>query len=367
MRNKNHQLHGHALLIYERVKYILVLLAALCVTSSCATRPSVEAFATGLNQPRGMVFDAAGNLFVAETGAPDPTYSAAVQPEINHSGRVVRIDERGHLIVIIEGLPYTRYTSLGDIGPTDVALLGDTLYVLTGEGYDDLLSRSVLRVSLRGATDPTPQPLANLLAFAVSLAPLESQMSTGIAPSNPYAMVAAPDGRAFYITDGATGRVLRVTLDGQIQLFAELPNLPPLAGLSFGPDGKLYVAMFSPLPHTPGSGEIWGTDAAGVMTKAVGGLTMPIDVAFDATSTMYVLEFSDGQQPEQPYSASSGRLLRIMDDGAKIVILDDLNYPTAMAFSPQGDLYIAVGGAFSTPGKGAILKAPYPALSKASH
>lgn len=40
------------------------------------------------------------------------------------------------------------------------------------------------------------------------------------------------------------------------------------------------------------------------------GLTMPIDLGFDAAGTLYVLEFSDGRQPNQPYAAGSGRLLK---------------------------------------------------------
>ena len=83
---------------------------------------------------------------------------------------------------------------------------------------------------------------------------------------------------------------------------------------------------------------------------------MPIDVGFEGAGAMYVLEFSDGRRPGQPYAAGLGRLLRIEHNGARTVVLDRLNYPTAMAFSRAGDLYIAVNGAFSAPGQGAILK-----------
>jgi sugar lactone lactonase YvrE len=169
-------------------------------------------------------------------------------------------------------------------------------------------------------------------------------------------MVAAPDGSLLYVADGASGRVLRVALDGKISVFAELPGMPPLAGLEFGPDGRLYVADFSAGPHAPGSGAIWAADRSGKLTPAAAGLTMPIDVGFDATGALYVLEFSDGKRPAQPYAAGLGRLLRIERDGTRTVVLERLNYPTAMAFSRTGDLYIAVNGAFSAPGQGTILK-----------
>ena len=158
------------------------------------------------------------------------------------------------------------------------------------------------------------------------------------------------------MADGASGRVLRVALDGKISLFAELPQMPPLTGLTFGPDGRLYFANFSALPHAPGSGAIWAADRSGKLMLAAAGLTMPIDVGFYGAGTMYVLEFSDGRRPAQPYAAGLGRLLRIERDGARTVVLNRLNYPTAMAFSHTGDLYIAVNGAWSAPRQGAILK-----------
>ena len=126
--------------------------------------------------------------------------------------------------------------------------------------------------------------------------------------------------------------MLRVALDGQISLLAELPQMPPLTGLAFGPDGRLYFADFSALPHAPGSGAIWAADRSGKLMPAAAGLTMPIDVGFDGAGAMYVLEFSDGRRPGQPYAAGLGRLLRIEHDGARTVVLDRLNYPTAMVF-----------------------------------
>jgi sugar lactone lactonase YvrE len=341
-------------IVYRWCRTILVLLAGLGLLSSCMARPVVELFATGLNQPRGMAFDGAGNLFVAEAGALDPAAAGGSQPETNHSGRVVRIDTNRHVTTIVDGLPFTHYTTSGDIGATDVVMLGDALYVLTGEGYDDQLSRSVLGVTPGGP----PQPVASILNFAIDTTPLDYQLSHGGVPTNPYAMAVAPDGSTLYITDGASGRVLRATLDGNIRLFAELPNMPPLTGLAFGSDAMLYFAMFSTLPHTPGSGVIWAADPSGKLTAAAEGLTMPIDVGFNDAGMMYVLEFSDGLQPQQPYAAGSGRLLRIERHGAQTVVLDRLDYPTAMVFSHTGDLYIAVSGAFTAPGEGAILKVP---------
>jgi sugar lactone lactonase YvrE len=340
----------------------VALLAASLLLAACAPRPASptsEIYVSGLNQPRGMAFDAAGNLYVAEAGASDPAAAEVIQPETNHSARVVRVDPSRAMTAVLDGLPYTRYITSGDVGATDVGLIGGVLYVLTGEGYDEKLSRRVLRV----IPSAPPQSVASFGDFALDTMPLEYQLSPGGAPSNPYAMAVAPDGGALYVTDGASGRVLRAALDGKISLFAELPDLPPLAGLAFGPDSKLYFTMFSTLPHAPGSGEIWSADPAGQLSRAAAGLTMPIDVAFDASGAMYVLEFGDGRQANQPYAGGSGRLLRVERDASRTIVLDQLDHPTAMAFAPSGDLYIAVGGAFSAPGQGAILRVQCAVLS----
>jgi sugar lactone lactonase YvrE len=271
---------------------------------------------------------------------------------------VLRIDANHHVTTLVDHLPFTRYAEEGsDIGPADVAVLGGTLYVLTGEGYDPL-SRSVLRVAGDGAL----QPIASIVNFATANALEAHMVGANAAVANPYAMVAAPDGGALFLADGASGRVLRVGLDGKIRVFAELPESPPLTGLTFGPDGKLYFTDFSKLPHSPGSGVIWAADASGALTRAVSDLTMPIDVGFDITGHMYVLEFSARARTDPAYAASDGRLLRIESDGARTVVLDGLNYPTAMVFSRAGDLFIALNGPFGAIRRGSVLKVACTAL-----
>jgi sugar lactone lactonase YvrE len=330
---------------------LFVLAASLGFLAGCTARPVATLYVTGLNQPRGMAFDSAGNLFVAETGARAAGTDGKAPAANNHSGRVLRITPDRQLTTVMERLPYTYLEVNGDVGVADVVILRDQIYVLTGEGDDANLSRRILGATPGGRA----KRVANFMDL-VNATSADRDLDIGRIKANPYAMVAAAGGSAFYVSDGASGRILRVTLDGNISVFAELPNAPPLAGMAFGPDGRLYVTMFSLWPHTPGTGAIWAADPAGKLTAVVEDLTMPIDVAFDGVGTLYVLEFSNGEQPEQPYAPRSGRLLQLAEDGARSIVLDRLNYPTAMVFSSTEDLYIAVGGAFTAAGQGAIVK-----------
>jgi hypothetical protein len=214
----------------------LALLIVAALLAACVPRAVAQPFATGLTQPRGMAFDASGDLLVAEAGAASGGAS---------SGRVIRIGPSGAQSVAADGLPFTRLPDHGDVGAADIATLGGSIFVVTGEGHA-ALSRSVLRV----LPDRSVQPIASLLNFATAGMPRDL-IGSGLVASNPSAIAAAPDGSALYVADGASGRVLRVGLDGTIQLFAELPGMPPLAGLAFGPDGRLFFADFSRLPHAP--------------------------------------------------------------------------------------------------------------------
>lgn len=340
--------------------FALLIVAAVLFWSN--SRLQVQTFATGLDQPRGMAFDPDGNLYVAEAGVADAVADPMISPSTNQSSRVQRIDPGGAITTLVDGLPSTHYEVEGDVGATDIAVLGDTIYVLTGEGYDDDLSRSVLRLPAGGP----PQRVANLLTFAFGSTPAAEQMASGAVPSNPFAMVAAPDQQSLLITDGASGSVLRVALDGTTHRFAVLPNIPPLTGLAFDPAGRLHVAMLSSIPLARGGGAIWVAAPDGELALAADELTLPIDIAFDTTGQMYVLEFGDIRQPAQPYTSGTGRLLRVAPDGARKVVLDRLNYPTAMLFSRTGDLYITVNGAFSAAGQGTILKMPCRMLGNAA-
>jgi hypothetical protein len=300
-----------------------------------------------------LVLDTAGNLYVAEAGAVDPEDDSTVSPKINHSSRVIRIAQDRTITPVVEGLPFTNYVVAGDIGATDVAMFDGDLLILTGEGYDDDHSRMILQV----AADGTLHPIASIRAFVEFITPMDSLMGLGAShAANPFAMIVAPNGETVFISDGASGRILQMSRDGVLSLWAEWPNTPPLTGLAFGPDGHLYVAMLSALPFKAGNGAILRAESDGELAIVVPDLTMVIDVAFDAAGTMYVLEISSGPTPTQLYAPMSGRLLRIEEDGAHTVLLEELSHPTAMIFSPQGDLYLAVNGAFSAPGEGEIWK-----------
>jgi sugar lactone lactonase YvrE len=48
--------------------------------------------------------------------------------------------------------------------------------------------------------------------------------------------------------------------------------------------------------------------------------------------------------PIPPMEGNSGKVVRVNPDGSKTTIVDGLDFPSAMAFAPDGDLYISNDG-----------------------
>ena len=94
----------------------------------------------GLNYPRGLIFDAAGNLYVVEAGrGGDTEVTAATCPDfvspfmpyhVGMSGRVAKITLEGKRSIAVEGLPSARDPFDWVIGPNAVTLLDGELLSL---------------------------------------------------------------------------------------------------------------------------------------------------------------------------------------------------------------------------------------------
>jgi sugar lactone lactonase YvrE len=232
-------------------------------------------------------------------------------------------------------------------------MAGD-LYLLTGES-EGILARKILR--LTGSGNP-PQVVADFLAFAKTAEPdIFDEVNVF---SNPYSMIPDPEQRRFLVTDGATGWVLAVGLDGRIQVFSEVEGHEVLTGIVGGPDGAPYVTSFSQLPHATGDGAVLRLDPDGTFDVAIDGLTTPIDVAFDSEGRLYVLEFLNGTETGRPYQGETGRLLRFAPQGegwgTAQALVEELPFPTALLIDAEDRIYVSVHGAFSSPMSGVVVR-----------
>ena len=334
----------------------------LAPTPTSISEPTYKIVLANLGEPRGLWLRNDGSLCVAEAGGvpEDQKLDTARATVYANTGALTCVDSRGRRERVAKNLPYVLYRAQGSsIGPADVAELDGSFYLLTGEGYQDL-SRKLLRLTPEGS----PQVVADFLEFgsdgkSPAYAYLADIEPGGIA-SNPFAMIPDAANHRLLVTDAASGRVLAAELNGRIEVYAPVDGHEVLTGISWGPDGLVYVASFSQLPHPAGTGAIVRIQPDGTSTTVLGNLTTPIDLAFDRAGYLYVLEFVYATPAADPYRAKTGRLLRFAPQGerwtSEQVLVEGLPYPSALLIGPDDSLYISINGAFSFTRNGAVLR-----------
>lgn len=312
--------------------------ATLAGCDSVSSAADVEIFADGLTNPRGIAFDDEGGLLVAEAGGGG-----------RYTGRVTRVNPNGSRRTIADGLPFGRNPDGEDVGASSVAARGEEIFILTGQGREAPSQRVLRWTPERG--------LGGFSSLGVWFDPAGyPDPSQG---RNPFDMAFAPDGW-LWVVDSARNEVLRVAPNGShfesVVLFESPDGSDPVpTGIAFGPDGLAYVSMFSANPHGRGSSWVVVVEADGSYRQAVSGLTMCIDVAFDALGRLHTLQFADSFEVGRPdlYELDSGAIYRA--SGSRLdLVADRLPYPVSMVFGPDDLTYLALGGAFLPEGAGGV-------------
>jgi hypothetical protein len=311
--------------------------------SAPAGRVPVEVAATGLINPRGLLFRPDGSLLVAEAGNGGNRLvdvgREKPQP-MGRSGQVTRFTPGWDRALMLRELP-SIVTAVGEeVGPSALAIIGDQTYLLLASGGwdvgDPTFNSGIFRLTPEGRAERIFDFSAFTLANPTR-ARLEDSRAD-VPAGMPYGMTAA-DGK-LYVTDGNQEQIVEVSTSGEARRVADYPRSNrALTGVATGPDGALYVAEFAASKVTrvdPRTGEI--TDAA---TK----LRTPIGVTFDSTGQMYILEYS-------------GRVLRAAPVGQdqRDVIAEGLREPTAITFGPDGNLYASVNGHHAGRGEGQVVR-----------
>lgn len=343
----------------QRARRIGSALIVLLVVGACGSGISdYEIILDGLNEPRGVWILTDGTLCVAEAGSLAEGQTVREGPTAHRAetGSVSCVDAGGTPERIIEHLPYVFYNVTGvTTGPADVAEMDGELYLLTGEG-EGHLARKLINVTDR---TPPPEVVADFWEYAGATAQPNLLDEVNVI-SNPFAMIPDPGNRRMLVADGATGHVMGAGLDGDIVLFSEVQGHEVLTGIARGPDGLVYVASFSQLPHAKGDGAILRLSPDGSSAVVVDNLTTPIDLAFDTSGRLYVLEFIDDTGSSDPYRDRVGRLLRHDPRGdgwaSGVVLVQNLPFPTALLVDGHDRIYISVHGAFSGPNTGLVLR-----------
>lgn len=241
--------------------------------------------------------------------------------------RVAFTEIRGQCVSLYDHGRFTRVAKTG--GGANGATLGPdgALYVANNGGLSlghdgrwsasELIAGRIQRVTLDGKVEDV----------AVDL--------PGAPPNRPNDLCFGRDGLLYYtdphnwedLANLGLGRLARTTLDGRVELVAEIPAFPN--GLAFGPDDRLYVAqsltqkilVIDPVPGaTP---VIHGTLPSG----------FPDGFCFDATGRLYV-------------AGSLGDVLVVFEpDGSvgQVIEMGEGSEPTNCCLG-DGMLYVTLAG-----------------------
>jgi glucose/arabinose dehydrogenase len=342
--------------------------------------------ATGLNDPRGLVFGPDGALYIAEAGTGGTTSTVGtckqgLPPLGPYTGgpnaTISKLDSGGKVTTLAKGLP--SFVALqGDIiGVADVAFLNGKLYALIAGGGcshgNSDLPNGIVKVDLQSGKWTY---ITDLSLFYMEH-PAAYPDNGDFEPDGvPYSMI-AHDGRLFAVepnhgtitattSDGATSKIIDIS-------FSEGHIVPTSIAAN---NDNLYVGNLGQFPIasqweriTTLSRDLGFVDTTpGLATKPAdvnkfriagsrAGFTTVVSVKFGPDGLLYALELSDtpGGLPNQ----GDGKVVRLNADGCIQTVVTGLTLPGGMAFGPDNALYVSNAGD-KGPGMGEILRFALP-------
>jgi hypothetical protein len=311
--------------------------------------------ASGLEGPRGLTFAPGGGLYVAEAGlgGTSPSTGQQVPPPVGPytggpTARISRIDpaHNNTRTTVAAGLPSAK-NSLGDFsGVADVTFFQGTLYSLETGGGPSHGNPNTLNGIYRINPDGTFQLVADLSAFERTHPVQNPDPSDFELDGNFYSMVQV--GGALYVTAPNHQEILRVNpTDGTVSRVIDLSvffnpakhNWAGPTGLAFQ-DGLFYVGTLGEFPIHPGTQSALKIKPNGLLGPGVSGLTAVVAVAFH-DGQLYALETSTAAGFP---TAGTGKVVRVTAAGTVEDVATGLSFPTAMAFGPDGALFVSNDG-----------------------
>lgn len=303
----------------------------------------------GLDTPRGIAFDAAGNLIVTVVGKGGEVEMTLPGPEgemnlkMGLTGKIISVAPDGTATDISAGFP----SYAGEMETTGLYRAipqGDSLWVLfSGTGSSTVGAFWTDSVVELDAKTLAVKTIINLNDFEAANDPDGAGYDSNVSD-----IAWGADG-TMYITDAGGNDLLSWTADGGLKLVAAWKDNPVPTSVEVAENGDLYVGFLG-AGIAPGAARIerW---SGGELKETFGGMTGVTDILLDGDSLYAVELFLMGEQGPGP-----GDVVKVDAKGA-IPVASGLITPFALAKGPDGALYVSYGTLAFAPGmQGGVVK-----------
>lgn len=331
----------------KTLPYILLLIVLLAGMSPTAAQDT-DVIADGLNNPRGLYYDASGALWITEAGTGGDFTADTDMGPVTYGGTAqVRVVEPGTAgaVPVLGGFPSAQ--GFDDIiGINSVYVDADGIWLTTGLGpVADPLVEALIQIN--------PETLRIGQMIDLHAYEAENNPDEDFVVSNPHDIAVSDDG-TLYIIDASGNSLLTWTPDDGLQLFHVWLDLPVPTAVDIGLDGSIYVGFLSAFPFEQGTARVekWSPD--GELLETYGGLTGVTDVLVGDDGALYAVQLASGYG-DLGWIADSGSVVMVSDTGVE-PLAEGLNYPYRLALSPDGGLAVTVNAAFSPAGSGRVIK-----------
>lgn len=302
-----------------------------------------------LGAPRGLAFDAEGNLLVAVAGTGGEVEMTLPGPEgettmnLGLTGKIISIAPDGTATDHIAGFP--SYAAPSEtIGLYRAIPQGNSLWIVfNGSGAATVGAFWMDSVVELDAATLAVKTIINLNDFETTNDPDGAGYDSNVAD-----IAWGADG-TLYIVDAGGNDLLSWTEEGGLQLVHAWTDNPVPTSIEIAENGDIFVGFLG-AGLAPGAGKIerW---SGGELAETFGGLNAVTDILLDG-EMLYAVELvlftEQGPGP--------GRVISVTTEGATPVA-EGLLAPFGIAKGPDGALYVSYGTIAFAPGMtGGVVK-----------